>query len=152
MTKKVVAIIGALDTKGAEYAFLKQQIEGQGVGTLMIDVGIFGEPPFAPDISAAEVAKAGGANRAALAAANDRGKAVGAMAAGAAIILKRLYDEGRVHGAIAMGGGGGTTLGSIAMQPLPVAHQREAAIADRAEEHSLHDILRDSQRGCSCFT
>jgi uncharacterized protein (UPF0261 family) len=120
MTKKVVAIIGALDTKGAEYAFLKQQIEGQGVGTLMIDVGIFGEPPFAPDISAAEVAKAGGADRAALAAANDRGNAVDAMAAGAAIILKRLYDEGRMHGVIAMGGGGGTTLGSIAMQPLPV--------------------------------
>jgi uncharacterized protein (UPF0261 family) len=120
MTNKVVAIIGALDTKGAEYAFLKQQIEGQGVGTLMIDVGIFGEPPFAPDISAAEVATAGGADRAALAAANDRGNAVGAMAAGAAIILKRLYDEGRVHGVIAMGGGGGTTLGSIAMQPLPV--------------------------------
>ena len=120
MTKKVVAIIGALDTKGAEYAFLKQQIEGQGVGTLMIDVGIFGESPFAPDISAAEVAEAAGGDRAALAAANDRGKAVGAMAAGAAIILKRLYDEGRVHGAIAMGGGGGTTLGSIAMQPLPV--------------------------------
>jgi uncharacterized protein (UPF0261 family) len=120
MTKKVVAIVGALDTKGAEYAFLKQQIESQGVGTLMIDVGIFGEPPFAPDISAAEVAKAGGADRAALAAANDRGKAVGAMAAGAAIILKRLHDDGRVHGAIAMGGGGGTTLGSIAMQPLPI--------------------------------
>jgi uncharacterized protein (UPF0261 family) len=120
MTKKVVAIIGALDTKGAEYAFLKQQIEGQGVGTLMIDVGIFGEPPFAPDISAAEVATAGGADRAALAAANDRGNAVGAMATGAAIILKRLYDDGRVHGAIAMGGGGGTTLGSIAMQPLPI--------------------------------
>ena len=120
MTKKVVAIVGALDTKGAEYAFLKQQIESQGVGTLMIDVGIFGEPPFAPDISAAEVAKAGGADRAALAAANNRGKAVGAMAAGAAIILKRLYDDGRVHGAIAMGGGGGTTLGSIAMQPLPI--------------------------------
>jgi uncharacterized protein (UPF0261 family) len=120
VTNKVVAIIGALDTKGAEYAFLKQQIGGQGVGTLMIDVGIFGEPPFAPDISAAEVATAGGADRAALAAANDRGNAVGAMAAGAAIILKRLYDEGRVHGVIAMGGGGGTTLGSIAMQSLPV--------------------------------
>jgi uncharacterized protein (UPF0261 family) len=120
MTKKIVAIIGALDTKGAEYAFLKQKIEDQGVGTLMVDVGIFGEPPFRPDISAAEVAEAAGADRGALAAANDRGKAVGAMAAGAAIILKRLYDEGRVHGAIAMGGGGGTTLGSIAMQPLPV--------------------------------
>jgi uncharacterized protein (UPF0261 family) len=120
MTKKVVAIIGALDTKAAEYGFLKQQIENQGVGTLMIDVGVFGEPPFAPDISAAEVAEAAGADRAALAAANDRGEAVAAMAKGAAITLKRLYDEGRVHGAIAMGGGGGTTLGAIAMQPLPV--------------------------------
>jgi uncharacterized protein (UPF0261 family) len=120
MTKRIVAIVGALDTKGAEYAFLKQHIEDQGVGTLMIDVGVFGEPPFRPDVSAAEVAKAAGADRGALAAANDRGKAVAAMAAGAAIILKRLYREGRVHGAIAMGGGGGTTLGSIAMQPLPV--------------------------------
>ena len=36
MTNKVVAIIGALDTKAAEYAFLKQKIESQGVGTLMI--------------------------------------------------------------------------------------------------------------------
>jgi uncharacterized protein (UPF0261 family) len=120
MTKKVVAIIGTLDTKAAEYAFLKQQIEDQGVGTLMIDVGVFGEPPFAPDVSATEVAKAAGADRTALAAANDRGKAVGAMATGSAIILKRLYDEGRVHGAVAMGGGGGTTIGSIAMQALPV--------------------------------
>ena len=120
MTNKVVAIIGALDTKAAEYAFLKQKIESQAVGTLMIDVGIFGEPPFPADISAAEVAKEAGADRAALAAANDRGKAVAAMAAGAALILKRLYDEGRVHGAIAMGGGGGTTLGAIAMQQLPV--------------------------------
>jgi uncharacterized protein (UPF0261 family) len=120
MTNKTVAIIGALDTKGAEYAFLKQQIEDQGVGTLMIDVGVVGEPPFPPDIPAEEVAKAAGDDRAALAAANDRGKAVGAMAAGAAIVLKRLYDEGRVHGVIAMGGGGGTTVGSIAMQPLPI--------------------------------
>ncbi len=120
MTKKVVAIIGTLDSKGAEYAFLKQQIENQGVGALVIDVGVFGAPPFPPDIAANDVAKAAGADLAALAAAQDRGKAVEAMAKGAAVILKRLYDEGKVHGAIAMGGGGGTTLGSIAMQALPV--------------------------------
>jgi uncharacterized protein (UPF0261 family) len=120
MTRKVVAIIGTLDTKGAEYAYLKQQIESQGVGTLVIDVGVFGQPPFAPDIAAVEVARAGGASLEAIAAAGDRGKAVGAMSAGAAVILKRLHDEGRIDGAIAMGGGGGTTLGSIAMQALPV--------------------------------
>ncbi len=120
MGEKVVAIIGTLDTKGAEYAYLKQQIESQGVATLVIDVGVFGQPPFAPDIAAAEVARAGGADLAARAAAGDRGKAVAAMSAGAAVVLKRLYDEGRIDGAIAMGGGGGTTLGSIAMQALPV--------------------------------
>jgi uncharacterized protein (UPF0261 family) len=120
MTKKVVAIVGTLDSKGAEYQFLKQQIENQGVATLVIDVGIFGNAPFPPDISAAEVARAGGKELEALSAASDRGEAVAVMSAGAAIVLRRLYDEGRVHGAIAMGGGGGTTLGSIAMQALPV--------------------------------
>jgi uncharacterized protein (UPF0261 family) len=120
MGKKVVAIVGTLDTKGAEYAYLKQQIESQGVATLVIDVGVFGQPPFAPDIAAVEVARAGGARLEALAAAGDRGKAVAAMSAGAAVMLRRLHDEGRIDGAIAMGGGGGTTLGSIAMQALPV--------------------------------
>jgi uncharacterized protein (UPF0261 family) len=120
MTNKVVAMIGTLDSKGVEYAFLKQAIESQGVGTLVIDVGVFGNPPFPPDVAAAEVAGAGGADLAALAAAGDRGKAVAAMSAGAAIVLKRLHDEGGIHGAIAMGGGGGTTLGAIAMQALPV--------------------------------
>ena len=86
----------------------------------MIDVGVFGRPPFAPDIAAADVARAGGASLEAIAAAGDRGKAVEAMSAGAAVVLKGLYDQGKIHGAIAMGGGGGTTLGSIAMQALPV--------------------------------
>ena len=93
MGEKVVAIIGTLDTKGAEYAYLKQQIESQGVATLVIDVGVFGQPPFAPDIAAAEVARAGGADLAALAAAGDRGKAVAAMSAGAAVVLKRLTTK-----------------------------------------------------------
>ena len=120
MARKVVAIIGTLDTKGAEYAYLKQQIESQGVATLVINVGVFGRPPFAPDIAAVEVARAGGASLEAIAAAGDRGKAVEAMSAGAAVVLKRLYDQGKIDGVIAMGGGGGTTLGSIAMQALPV--------------------------------
>ena len=40
MTDKVVAILGTLDTKGEEFAFLKQRIETQGVSTLVIDAGI----------------------------------------------------------------------------------------------------------------
>src|SRR5689334_5802638 len=120
MTEKVVAVLGTLDTKGAEYAFLKRQIEAQGVATLVIDVGILAEPPFKPEVSAAEVASLGGGSLVAMRSANDRGSAVATMARGAAAVVSRLQGEGRIHGIVAMGGGGGTSLGSAAMQALPV--------------------------------
>ena len=116
---KVVAIIGTLDTKGAEYAFLKKAIEKAGAATLVIDTGVMG-PAFKPDIAAAEVARAGGGDLAVLVAKNDRGEAVAVMSLGAAATVARLAQEGKIHGVIAMGGGGGTTIGSTAMQALPV--------------------------------
>ena len=120
MTDNVVAILGTLDSKGAEFAFLKKQIEAQGVSTLVIDAGILGPPYFTPDISAAEVAAAAGADLAELVAERDRGRAVAAMSKGAAAVVKRLHGEGRIHGVISMGGGGGTSIGTAAMQGLPV--------------------------------
>ena len=117
---KIVAVLGTLDSKGVEFAYLKSQIEAQGVSTMVIDAGVFGNPPFTPEVAAAEVAEAGGGDLTALAAAQDRGEAVAVMSRGAAVILARLAEEGRIHGAIAMGGGGGTTIGSAAMQALPV--------------------------------
>lgn len=117
---KTVALIGTLDTKGAEFAFLRQAIVAEGVATLMIDTGVLADPPFVPEVSAAEVAAAGGADLAALAAGNDRGAAVAAMARGAGAILSRLVAEGRVHGAIGMGGGGGTSIAAAAMRTLPI--------------------------------
>jgi len=120
MTDNVVAILGTLDSKGAEFAFLKKQIEAEGVSTQVIDAGILGPPYFPPDISAAEVAAAAGADLARLVAERDRGRAVAAMSKGAAAVVRRLYDEGRIHGVISMGGGGGTSIGAAAMKVLPV--------------------------------
>ena len=117
---KTVAVLGALDTKGAEFAYLREQLVRAGVVPLVVDVGVIGEPAFAPDIGAAEVAAAGGADLAALRAANDRGAALAAMAAGAVVVLRRLYDEGRVAGAIGMGGSGGSSVIATAMRALPV--------------------------------
>jgi len=117
---KTVAVIGTLDTKGVEFAFLKQAVERAGVATLVIDTGILAAPPFTPEIGADMVAAAGGGDRAALAAGKDRGAAVAVMARGAAEILGRLAAEGRVHGAIGMGGGGGTSIAAAAMRSLPV--------------------------------
>ena len=37
---KTIAIIGALDTKGREFEFLKQEIEKRGCQTFVINVGV----------------------------------------------------------------------------------------------------------------
>jgi uncharacterized protein (UPF0261 family) len=42
-----VVVLGALDTKGAEFAFLKAQLARHGVEPLVIDFGVIGEPAFA---------------------------------------------------------------------------------------------------------
>lgn len=117
---KTIAIIGALDTKGAEFAFLKNEIEKRGCRTLVINVGIIGEPFFPPDISAEEVARAGGSELSELVERRDRGEAMAVMTRGAPLVLKKLYDEGKIHGVISMGGGGGTVVGTSAMRALPI--------------------------------
>jgi uncharacterized protein (UPF0261 family) len=120
MADRTVAILGTLDTKAAEFAYLKRAIEGEGAATLLIDAGVLADPPYPADIAAAEVAAAAGGDLAALRAAKDRGPAVTTMGNGAAAIVKRLAEEGRIHGVIAMGGGGGTSIAARAMQALPV--------------------------------
>lgn len=118
---KTVAIIGALDTKGREFAFLKQEIERRGCRTFVINVGVLGEPLFAPDVSAAEVAEAGGTTLSDLIKRKDRGEAMAVMTAGAARIAAKYHAEGRFDGIISMGGGGGTVMATSAMRALPIA-------------------------------
>lgn len=118
MSKKIV-ILGTLDTKSKEYTFVKDIIESQRVETIVVDTGIF-EPEFTPTISNEKVCKAGGNDLAKLRVENDRGKNIAAMMEGAAVILKELYEAGEVGGVIALGGSGGTTIASYAMQILPV--------------------------------
>ncbi|PYV11753.1 MAG: hypothetical protein DMG23_03360, partial [Acidobacteria bacterium] len=117
---KKVAILGTLDTKGEEFAYLREQIESAGVSTLVIDAGVLGEPTFPPDIRREEVSLAGGRQLRDLLAEQDRGRSVTTMAAGAAVVVRRLYDEGTIHGLISLGGSAGTTIGTAAMRSLPV--------------------------------
>ena len=120
MKAKVVAIVGTLDTKGVEFAYLKARIEAAGVATLMIDVGVLGAPLLPPDVAADDVARAGGSDLATLRARNDRGEAMAVMARGAAEVAALLHREGRVHGIVSMGGGGGTAVGTAAMRAQPI--------------------------------
>ena len=117
---RTVLLIGTLDTKGAEYAYLRDRLRLHGVGVVLADAGI--DPPAGaePDIGREEVAAAGGADVAALAAKRDRGAAVAAMADAAAALARRLHEEGRIGGVLAAGGSGNTAIATRAMQALPV--------------------------------
>ena len=119
MTRTVV-LAGALDTKGREFAFVRDLIAQRGLQTLVIDFGVMGEPAFSPDISRAEVAAAGNGDLATLADGNHKDEAMRVMAEGLAKIVRRLYDEGRLHGMLSMGGSGGTSIATAAMRTLPV--------------------------------
>ena len=117
---KTVVIIGALDTKGAEFAFVKGLIESEGVGTLVVDFGTMGEPDFEPDITRTEVAAAAGGDLSYLASGEHKDEAMETMATGLSVVVRRLYDEGKLGGIIGMGGTGGTSIATTGMRVLPV--------------------------------
>jgi uncharacterized protein (UPF0261 family) len=117
---KTIAIVGALDTKGQEFSFLKAEIEKRGCQTVVIDTGVLGEPAFPPQVSRENVARAGGVELADLVAKKDRGEAMAVMTRGVAEIARELYAAGKIDGLISMGGGGGTVMGTSAMRALPV--------------------------------
>lgn len=118
--KKTIAIVGSLDTKGQEFAFLKAEIEKRGCATLVVDTGILGEAAFDPDVTRERVAQAGGSNISQLVEQKDRGEAMAAMTKGVAEVARELYQSGQIDGIISMGGGGGTVIGTSAMRALPV--------------------------------
>src|SRR4051812_20790875 len=105
-----VLVIGTLDTKGEELAFLRARLQRAGVEVLLVDAGTGGAPRGAqPDISLG-----GGAEFA------DRGAAVTAMADAAAELAAKLYAEGRVDGVLGAGGSGNTAIATAAMRAVPV--------------------------------
>ena len=115
-----VLLVGALDTKGVEYAFVKDLIEAAGLQTVVVDFGVMGQPAFEPDVSRAEVAAAGGGDLAYLASGSHKDEAMRTMAEGLASVVERLYGEGRFDGMLGMGGSGGTSIATAAMRTLPV--------------------------------
>lgn len=115
-----IAILGTMDTKGDEHAYVAELIRQRGHQVLVIDVGTLGEPRLKPDIRRSEVTVAAGVDFAALIAKKDRGEAVAAMSRGAPVVLARLAEEKRIDGVISLGGGGGTAIATAAMRALPI--------------------------------
>ncbi len=120
MAGKRIAVIGTLDTKGAEHAYVADCLREFDHEPVLIDLGTGGPATVMPDITREEVAAAGGLDLAALVATGDRGLCVTAMSEAAPVLVAKLAAEGRIDGVISLGGGGGTALGTAAMRALPV--------------------------------
>lgn len=117
--KKQLLIIATLDTKGRETEFVRNCAQTLGVNPIIMDIGVLGDPPIAPDISKMDLAAATGVNLPDLIQKKDRAKSVQAMEDGGAILAQRLRNEGRLDGVIGLGGGTGTAIVSSIMRTLP---------------------------------
>ena len=115
-----IAVLGTMDTKGEEHAFVANLIKQRGHQVLVIDTGTLDAPKLKPDITRFEVAAAAGADLNALVAKKDRGEAVAAMSRGAPVVLARIVADQRIDGVISLGGGGGTAISTAAMRALPI--------------------------------
>lgn len=116
----IIAVLGTLDSKGHEHAFVADLIRERGHTPLLIDLGTGSEPQVTPDITRFEVAESAGLDLQVLIDKQDRGECVVAMSEAAPVLLAKLASEGKIDGVISLGGGGGTALGTAAMRALPI--------------------------------
>jgi uncharacterized protein (UPF0261 family) len=114
-----IVIIGTLDTKGEETAYLKARIEEGGCRAVVVDSGILGEPMFQPEVSRQEVAGAAGTTIEGLIKLESESRIVEVMGQALARIVKGLYGKGELDGIISLGGSMGSSLGTAAMRGLP---------------------------------
>ncbi len=119
--KKVILMLGTFDSKGKEFSYLYSELKRRGANVMTMNTGVLGTTDLFPiDIPAEEVARRGGVELEHLRKDGDRGAAMAVMCAGASVICRALYKEGKIQGIIGMGGGGGTSIATTAMQGLPV--------------------------------
>ncbi|HEX3134466.1 MAG TPA: Tm-1-like ATP-binding domain-containing protein, partial [Planctomycetota bacterium] len=117
---RAIHVIGTMDSKGRELAFIAERIRAAGGVAVLVDVGTKDAPAVSPDIAREVIADAHPRGRAAVLGLTDRGQAVTAMSEALAVWLRRRHDAGDVSGAIGIGGTGGTALIAPAMRGLPI--------------------------------
>lgn len=109
-----IAVLGTLDSKGHEHAFVADVIRRLGHEPLLMDAGCLEPPQVTPAVSRTDILP--GLPDMPV----DRGLRVAAMAEAVPLYVARLAAEGKIQGIISLGGGGGTAISSAAMRALPL--------------------------------
>jgi len=113
---KRVYVVGTVDTKGGELAYVAERVRAAGAEPLLVDVGTR-TPEIAADVSARQVAEHHPGGSEAVLGLDDRGAAVDAMGQAFARFIRTRDD---IAGVVGIGGGGGTSIVTAGMRDLPV--------------------------------
>lgn len=142
---KNVVLIGTLDTKGPEIAYLRDRLNSLGLETTVVDSGILGEPiGITPDISRAEAAIYGGTTIDALRNAGSRGKAVHGMREALKKLTLELYQAGKLQAIASIGGAEGAVMGAACMMQLPVGVPKVLVSPIASGKHYFHPMVGTS--------
>ncbi|MFM8724723.1 MAG: Tm-1-like ATP-binding domain-containing protein [Planctomycetaceae bacterium] len=134
-----IAVLGTLDSKGAEHAFVAEQIRALGHIPVLIDAGTLSAPTVSPEITRESALAAAGLDLSVVLSQRDRGAAVSAMAAAAARFLPILCAQHGLAGVISLGGSSGTAIASAGMRALPVGFPR-VLVSTMAGGHIGHYV------------
>jgi len=141
---KTVLLIGAMDTKGEDFAHVKHLIEQNELKTLVVDFGVLGEPNgIKPDVPNSEVAKAGGSDINTMRAEQKKDFSMETMTKGLIKVVRKLYDDGKINGVLGMAGSGGTSLATAAMRALPVGFPKVMVSTVAGEDVSAYVGTKD---------
>lgn len=120
MSEFTVAVIGTLDTKGPEFAYLLAELARFGLNTLMLDISCLENREDAErDFSCVGIAERGGSCFSDVVKLDKRA-AGRVMVRGAVAIVEELHAAGKIDGLIALGGANGTLMSCEIMQVFPI--------------------------------
>ena len=115
-----ILLVGTVDTKRDELAFLRERLLALGARARLMDVGVLAAGHAPVDIANTEVAAAAGTTLRAVIDGGDENSAMMRMAEGAAAIASRLHAQGEIQGLLALGGTMGTDLAFDVAAALPL--------------------------------
>lgn len=118
MAKPTIAVLVTMDSKGAEGRFVCDVLTRAGAEPWLVDLSLRPHGVAGADVSGGDLAEAAGMSWDDLAS-RDRTAASEAMIEGGSSVFRRRFDDGRLDGAIGVGGANGTSMACALMRTLP---------------------------------
>ncbi|KAI1812125.1 hypothetical protein GGS20DRAFT_46318 [Poronia punctata] len=117
-----IVILGTLDTKLAEFLYLRSQILelNPSINVILIDVGRSSTTHDAITVSQPEVYRRSTHKNAENLQSMERSEVIATMLSGAKVVVNNLLADGKVHGVVSLGGSCGTSMASGVMRDLPL--------------------------------